>query len=298
MYRNLCPQSLGVSGTQSELIELALSFGFQGLDIDMVDFADQVREYGMARARRLIDSARIRVSSFRLPLDVGQSDPVQYQKQLEALRGVAQVAGELGCTRAVARISPGSNERAYHENFELHRQRLVEVAGVLSASGVRLGLGFTALAAERKRFKHEFIHDPDALLVLIDVVGSGHVGIWLDAWELYAAGSNLGVLRSKLRPGQIVGVTLSDAPADVAPSELTAADRLLPAETNVIDGVGVLTALVEMGYQGPVTPAAATARLAGMRRDAIVRTAGERLLGLWGAAGLTVQGRMGAAVRA
>lgn len=297
MYRNFGPQALGISGTQSELIELALSFGFQSLDIDMVDFADQVREYGMARARRLIDSARIRLGTFALPLELGHSDPAVYRKQLEALRTIAQVAAEAGCTRAVTRVSPGSNDRAYHENFEFHRQRLVEVAGVLSAAGVRLAVGFSALEAERKRFAFEFIHDADALLVLLDVVGSAHVGLWLDIWELHAAGSSISAIRGKLRPGHIVAVTLSDAPADVSVANLAATDRLLPAEGGAIDGVAVLTALAELGYQGPVTPAAATARLAGMRRDAIARTAGERLLALWGAAGLTVQARAGAMAR-
>lgn len=298
MYRNFCPQALGVSGTQSEMIELALSFGFQSLDIDMADFADQVREYGMAHARRLIDSARIRLGTFSLPLDLGQSDQANYRKQLEALRGIAQVAAEAGCTRAVTRVSPGSNERAYHENFEFHRQRLAEVAGALSAAGVRLGVGFSALAAERKRYAFEFVHDADALLVLVEVVGSAHVGLWLDAWELHASGSSISALRSKLRAGQVVAATLSDAPADVKAADLAATDRLLPAEGGAIDGVAALTALAELGYQGPVTPAAATARLAGMRRDAVVRTAGERLLALWGAAGLTLQGRASAMARA
>jgi chitinase len=37
MYKNLNATVLGVSGRQSELIELAMTYGFRGLDIDIVD---------------------------------------------------------------------------------------------------------------------------------------------------------------------------------------------------------------------------------------------------------------------
>ncbi len=36
MFKNLSSKHLGVSGSQNELIELALSFGFKGFDLDIV----------------------------------------------------------------------------------------------------------------------------------------------------------------------------------------------------------------------------------------------------------------------
>jgi hypothetical protein len=36
MYKNLNTAALGITGRQSELIELALTYGFRGLDLDMV----------------------------------------------------------------------------------------------------------------------------------------------------------------------------------------------------------------------------------------------------------------------
>ncbi len=35
MLKNFSPQSLGINGRQSELIELALTYGFTSMDIDM-----------------------------------------------------------------------------------------------------------------------------------------------------------------------------------------------------------------------------------------------------------------------
>ena len=47
MYRNLSPAALGISGRQSEIIELSLSYGFKGIDLDLVDFQQTVKTYGL-----------------------------------------------------------------------------------------------------------------------------------------------------------------------------------------------------------------------------------------------------------
>ena len=44
MYRSLNVETLGVTGRQSELIELVLSYRFKGLDIDIEAFARQLNE--------------------------------------------------------------------------------------------------------------------------------------------------------------------------------------------------------------------------------------------------------------
>ena len=35
MFKNFCPSALGINGRQSELIELALTYAFRGMDVDM-----------------------------------------------------------------------------------------------------------------------------------------------------------------------------------------------------------------------------------------------------------------------
>ena len=37
MFRNLSASALGITGRQSEIIELSLSYGFKGIDIDLLD---------------------------------------------------------------------------------------------------------------------------------------------------------------------------------------------------------------------------------------------------------------------
>ncbi len=43
MFKNLSPPALGISGRQGEMIELALSFGFKGIDLDVAEMAESAK---------------------------------------------------------------------------------------------------------------------------------------------------------------------------------------------------------------------------------------------------------------
>ena len=79
MFKNLNPSALGISGHQSEIIELVLSYGFDGMDLNVPDMATRAKLKGMPYARRLLDSAKIRIGSFPLPLAL-EADEDEYQK--------------------------------------------------------------------------------------------------------------------------------------------------------------------------------------------------------------------------
>ena len=63
MYKNLNSWTLGISGRQSELIELALTYGFRGLDIDihdMIKVDEQGRGYvNILAADKLMQSPKL-----------------------------------------------------------------------------------------------------------------------------------------------------------------------------------------------------------------------------------------------
>lgn len=289
MFRNLNAATLGVSGHQSEVIELALTFGFQGMDIDISEFATRAKLKGADYARRLMQSARLRPGTFELPLDL-ESDDATFAKRVQRLAEYAQIAGEVGCTRAVALINPANDKRPYHENFESHRQRLAEVCRTLQTGGVRLGLSFQAAEYLRKGRSFQFIHDLDALTLLVNMVGAPNVGLLVDTWELFVGGATIDTIR-KLPASQIVAVQVANIPAGVAPAELNDGSRLLPGAEGTIDMAAVLLALSEIGYEGPVTPKPSRANFRNLRRDAIVKEAGESLVRIWKAAGLGANGR-------
>jgi len=107
----------------------------------------------------------------------------------------------LGCTRATAVLAPAGDTRPYHENFEFHRHRLQEICAALRPSGVRVALGFQAAEYLRRNQAFQFIHDPDALLLLLNMVAAPNIGLLLDAWDWVAGGGTIENIR-KLPPGR------------------------------------------------------------------------------------------------
>ena len=71
MYKNLGAAGLGISGRQSELIELALTYGFRGFDVVMERLVKQSQRNSLEHAGRFIDSA----ANFANGFAIGGWDP-------------------------------------------------------------------------------------------------------------------------------------------------------------------------------------------------------------------------------
>lgn len=291
MFKNLDAKALGLSATQSETIELALSFGFRGIDLDIADFAGEVKTVGLPRARRLVDSAKLKIGTFSLPIEWRRQDG--FDAELVKLNELAGLAESLGARRAVTVVAPANDERPYHENFEFYGQRLTELGRALEPHGIQLGVGFDASEAARHGKTFEFVRDFDALLVLLSTVHAENVGLWLDLWQIWASGASLDDVPAKLLPGKVVAVSLSDAD-EAQPDPRHPDSHRLPGECGTIDSVAILSRLVEIGYDGPVTPIPGS-NLSGMRREQIVKLAGEKLDAVWKAAGIAPAGKTAAA---
>jgi sugar phosphate isomerase/epimerase len=290
MFKNLSPSALGITGHQSEIIELALSYGFGGMDLNVTDFATRARLKGMPYARRLIDSAKIRLGTFQLPVD-WDADEETYQRELTKLPECAEAAAAVGCLRATATLAPAGDKRPYHENFEFHRRRFQEICKALEPSGVRLGIAFQAAEYLRKDKAFQFIHDLDALLLLLNMVAAPNLGLVLDLWDITASGGSLESIR-KIDPVQIVAVQVADMPAGAVLAELDEKSRLLPGtEGGRLDLPALLVYLKGAGYDGPVTPKPSRAVLPSRRRDVVVKQVGEALEKVWRAAGLVSERR-------
>jgi len=289
MFKNLNPDLLGVSGRDSEMIELALSHGFKGVDLDIAALSEQVQSQGMAKATRLLVSARLKVGSFPLPVR-WQEDGADYQDDLKKLPAYAALAAELGCTRTVLTIEPGTDSRPYHENFEFHRRRITELATALQPFKIRLAVGFLAPLACRAGMAFQFAQSADELILLLSTVSADNVGLALDSWHWHLGGGRTEQLQ-KLTGAKILTVSLADAAPDATSANAQLSGRLLPVDGGVIDNVGLLSTLAELGYDGPVTPAPDRACFASLGRDAIVRKCGEALDQLWKSAGLSNTGK-------
>jgi sugar phosphate isomerase/epimerase len=290
MFKNLNPSALGISGHQSEIIELALTYGFAGVDLNMTEFATRARLKGMPYARRLFDSANIRIGSFPLPLE-WDTDDESFQKELQKLPEYAGCAASLGCTRATAVLAPAGDSRPYHENFEFHRRRFQDICAVLQESGVSLAVGFSAAEFRRRNQAFQFIHDLDALTLLLNMVAAPNLGLLLDIWEVVACGASVDAIR-KLPRELIVAVQVAEMPASVPLSELDDKSRLLPGvENGRIDLAAFLTILREMSYDGPITIKPSRGIFQSRRREVIVKQTAESLDKAWRAAGLSSPAR-------
>jgi sugar phosphate isomerase/epimerase len=290
MYKNLNAQALGISGQDSELIELALSYGFKGLTLNLADFAAQVETQGMARASRSLISARLKMGSFRLPVEWNGADD-QYQSDLAKLPKFAELAREMHCSRAVTLIEPADDHRPYHENFEFHRKRLAELADALAPYKISLGVEFLAPMSERGGKSFQFIQSFDEVLQLLKMVGAPNLGVALDLWHWHLSGGTLETLRS-LAPEKVITVALADAEPETTAATAQAEQRRLPGDGGAVDIPAVLVTLAEMGYDGPVSPEPDRGQFGSASRQNLVKQAGAALDSVWKAAGLSTSGKL------
>lgn len=288
MFRNLSTIGLPLSGRPSELIELALSFGFDAMDIDILDFQKQAEVYGVPHARRLMVSARLKAGTFHLPLQL-DADDATYQRELAALPKLLELAHAAEATRAVTTVAPASDEHSFKDFFELHRSRLHDVGDLLAKHDIMLGLNYRPEAEAREGKANQFIHTFEGLLGLV-MVAHERIGAIADAWAIHASGESLDLI-AKVPKGRLVEVRLSDAPRESAAAGLTHAQRLMPGDTGVINSAAVLTHAKAAGFDGPVTPWADRSTLVGRGREKIVKLAGDRLEAAWKEAGLPIAPR-------
>lgn len=278
MFRNLSTFGLPLSGRPSELIELALSFGFDGMDIDLLDLEKQAEIYGVEHARRLMVSARLKSGSFRLPVRLDGPEK-EFEAELAALPKRLELAAAAECHRAIATVAPTSDEHSFKDFFELHRIRLHTIGDLLAPHGIQLGLAIRPERPAEETTASPFIATFEALLGLV-AVSHERIGAVVDAWAMHVTGEPVEMV-AKVPKGRIVEVRLSDAPRGVTGAELTEAGRLMPGETGVIASAEVLEAAAATGFDGPVTPWAHRSTLTGRGREKIVRLAGERMEQAW-----------------
>lgn len=273
MFLNLNAQSLGVSGRQSELIELALTYGFKGIDTDIDYLVRQTELHDFEHAARFFSSANLRIGGFDLPVR-WQSDDAQFEEDLSRLSAIAEVANRVGAVGCRTVVMPASDERPYHENFEFHRQRFTRIAETLAEHSIRLGLDFLATPRHREGLQYQFIHSPDALVTLAKTVGMENVGIAVDVWQWQVAGATWEPLR-ELSANEIVSVRIADVPAEFDPATIADEDRLLASEGGTIDVVSIIKLLAEKGFEGPLTPYPDPSQFNGITRDSLVRQAAD-----------------------
>jgi sugar phosphate isomerase/epimerase len=287
MHKTLSPEAVGIRGLPlPAAIDLARTAGFAGLAFDVRAAADLAAAHGTAYVRDLFARAGVLPGHWNLPVAWREDD--QWADDLQRLPGLAALARELDCPRAVTFMFSGSDERPYQENFAWHVARFRPIAEVLRDEGCRFGIEFIGPKTFRAQYRHEFIYTLDGLMELAHAIGTGNVGLLLDSWHLYTSGGSVADL-DRLTADDVVVVHVNDAPAGVPVDEQVDNVRTLPMATGVIDLPGFMGKLRDMGYDGPVTPEPFSARLnelAAADPAGAAREAARAMDALWRAAGL------------
>ncbi len=280
MYKCLSPSAIGIFARQSELLEIALTYRFKGIEIDIGEVLRRAQSTSVALSCRYLCSAQVRIGGFELPVR-WSGDDNSFQADLSQLAPLLEVCKTLGADRCYTTIRPTCDQRPFHENFQFHVDRLGKLADALAPANVKLALGILAAPADRADGGFEFIHQVDPLLLLINSVHRDNVGILFDAWHWWVGGGDVEKLRA-LRGEQILSVRLADLPAGADLSTITEDQRLMPGDGGGIDSAAILTALEDLSYDGPIALAPNPAAFKSQKREATVKLASELLDSLLG----------------
>lgn len=275
MYLSLNPTIVNGRVGWPEFARLAAKVGFPGVDVDL----GACMKAGLPATNALFEELKIKPAATNLPVEF-RKDDAAFRKDLDRLGDSASFAAAMGCPRMITWIMP-SSKTPKTELRALYLKRFRACADVLARSHVRLGLEFLGPLHLRQMEPYEFIWRMPEMLAFARECGS-NVGLLLDVWHWHHAGATTGDI---LKAGKdaIVHVHFNDAPK-LPPEQIRDNERLMPGE-GVIDLVGFLRALKEIGYQDALsvevfgrglkdmTPEAA-ARLALDTSSAVMRKAG------------------------
>jgi sugar phosphate isomerase/epimerase len=251
MYKALSPGAIGVQATTlPEAIAAAQQGGFEGVEFNVREVADLVDQHGAEYVKGLFAEANLKPAGWSVGID--WRSQTKWQQGLNELSRLAAAAAAIGCPRALSGVMPGSNDYSFDENYRMHVERFTPIASILADNGCWLGLEFISPKTLRASLRYPFLYTMGEVLDLGSKIGS-NVGVLLDIWHWYTSYGTLEEIRA-LRPEQVVYVHVNDAPAGIHVDEQMDPVRDLPGATGVLDVVGFLHALRDIGYDGPVTP--------------------------------------------
>lgn len=252
MQRGLTRAGLGRIASDLEWISLAGRYGFQSVDTSPLGLTEQLGSE--ENAVRYLEECKVRLGSFSLPVEWRSSNEA-FRDGLGRLVKEAEASARLGGKACCTYILP-STDLLPAPFMALSTKRLRICAEILAAYGIRLGLEFVGPHHLRSRWKHPFIWTVQETLEWIEAIGCPNVGLLLDSYHWYTTGMTVTEL-SELRADQIVHVHVNDAP-DVPAEQALDNGRLYPGE-GVIDLIGFINALRDIGYSGPVAQEVLTA---------------------------------------
>ena len=266
-YMLLSCGRIGVKASFRESVELAVKYGFAGVDPDAGYFA-RLSDDELKRVLDELKTNNLKLGTAGLPVDF-RKDEATFSEGLKNLPAVAQVLEKAGVTRLSTWIMPCSDELTYLQNFRSHASRLRLCATILEDHGQRLGLEYVSPKTLWRSQKYPFLHTLSETKELLVAIGTGNLGVQLDSWHWFNAEETAEDLLT-LHNEDVVTVDLNDAPRGIPLEKQVDSARELPAATGVIPVKVFHEALRKIGYDGPIQAEPFNAALRAMPRDEAV----------------------------
>mgnify|MGYP000126448320 FL=1 len=252
MYRSLNPGAVNIKDISfGELLPIAAEAGFGAVDYDPVRIE---QEAGIRGAIDLMGKYGVIVSSFSCPVKFSMSEE-DFNDSFSGLEKTARVARSLGIKRCMSVLMPASDTLEYADNFRITTKRLRRICEVLKEYEISLGLEFIGPRGMLSMFRHIFINTIEGTLELCDAVGTGNIGLVLDAHHCYTSGEpGDGYLKYIRGEEDIVIVHLNDDAKGVPYTDLGDFPRFMPGEEGggANDLHAFMNGLLAIGYTGPV----------------------------------------------
>lgn len=275
MIKTLNGNALMITGRQSEMIELSLTFKFDQLDIDLADMVARTNRTDLENASRFIKSANIQIGGYDLSIDLDAGE-VPFGTAIGKLPASIDVGASVGATLAMVEIPATTLLGEFDEASAKIAERIGQVAKILEEKGQKLALRLVANVDAVKEDSVQFITDVAAFTKFVKSLSFANVGILLETWQWTVGGGSLKDL-ADFPADKIYGVRCADLPADVDAAAAKGTDVLLPFETDTIDNVAYLEHLTSVGFDGPLSAAGNPIQIEGNKRDAIVTSASKAL---------------------
>ena len=273
MYTSLMPDLVGVDGPPDASVEIAAAHGFDGVDLRLTKHLDWFENYGVDRFADFMARHGLRAGYGSMLTRTLSAPPAEWDPMLERLPRIAGVAQALGFCRAGVVVLPFDDHLDFAANRRRHLNRLAQVAPILADHGVRVGLEYVAPRSRRADATFTFVHDLSGMLELLDAADADNLGLMLDSFHWHAAAETTRQI-AQLPASRIVVVHLNDAPRDCPRAKLDIRNRELPGATGVIDLAGMMRALAQTGYDGPLSAEPTNPRWPEMPADrAVAQTA-------------------------
>ena len=264
---SLNPGAIGVAMPLKQLINVAATYGYKAVAMNVGAYG-KLSPDDKKLLLNLMEVKGISWDAAGLPFQFRESES-DFKLGIGKLVYNAVIMQGAGATRMNTWIMPTHNKYTYRENFDLHVNRLGEIANRLLPYDINLGLEYVGPKTLMARDKFSFIRTMDELKELIEAIDMPNVGYQLDAFHWFCTGENVEELKS-LKAEQIVTVDLNDAVVGRTADQQLDYERELPGKSGIIDLATFLKALNEIGYDGPIRAEPFNKELAEMDNTAAI----------------------------